>query len=234
MAAIVSLSSLTISGESLSFGANLGAFTKGFADGFVSGLAVKVGLGLVAATFGAPVATGIGIAALAYGLYNTDFGALRTSITNIGSGNGTPADFEAAGELASMLVGVGKGRGGGKNPAPTSPKVGKSGPKVPDSAVVCRGGSCTAERFAKGSGVTVDKSGKLQGVSVNQGATLKDAAQGIPHKKVGVTTAGDVRAAGGDVVSSPATGNPRHCTMCGVTPQKAEQLFTPTVRNPNK
>ncbi|MEM6274497.1 MAG: hypothetical protein AAF735_04575, partial [Myxococcota bacterium] len=94
-----------------------------------SGLAVKVGLGLVAATFGAPVATGIGIAALAYGLYNTDFGALRTSITNIGSGNGTPADFEAAGELASMLVGVGKGRGGGKNPAPTSPKVGNSGPK---------------------------------------------------------------------------------------------------------
>ncbi len=130
MASIVLLPGLTISGESSPFGANLGAFTKGFADGFVSGLAVKVGLGLVAATFGAPVATGIGIAALAYGLYNTDFGALRTSITNIGSGNGTPADFEAAGELASMLVGVGKGRGGGKNPAPTSPKVGNSGPKA--------------------------------------------------------------------------------------------------------
>ncbi|MEM6274500.1 MAG: hypothetical protein AAF735_04590 [Myxococcota bacterium] len=129
MAAFASLPSLTFSGESSSFGANLGAFTKGFADGFVSGLAVKVGLRLVAATFGAPVATGIGIAALAYGLYNTDFGALRTSITNIGSGNGTPADFEAAGELASMLVGVGKGRGGGKNPAPTSPKVGNRGTK---------------------------------------------------------------------------------------------------------
>ncbi|MEM6274079.1 MAG: RHS repeat-associated core domain-containing protein [Myxococcota bacterium] len=144
MAAFASLPSLTVSGEPSSFGANLGAFTKGFADGFVSGLAVKVGLGLVAATFGAPVATGIGIAALAYGLYNTDFGALRTSITNIGSGNGTPADFEAAGELASMLVGVGKGRGGGKNPAPTSPKVGNSGPRAgprPNQGIAKKHGS---------------------------------------------------------------------------------------------
>jgi hypothetical protein len=45
-----------------------------------------------------------------------------------------------------------------------------------DAALVCRGGTCNANRFANGSGVTMDASGKLQGVSVNSGtgATLEE------------------------------------------------------------
>lgn len=104
-----------------------------------------------------------------------------------------------------------------------------------DSALVCRGGACTAERFSQGSGVTVDASGQLQGVSVNSApeATLEQLTSTIPNKQVGVSTVGKIRAAGGKVIPDPRTGNPYHCTMCGVTPSQAEELFTPTVRNPS-
>ena len=101
---------------------------------------------------------------------------------------------------------------------------------------MCRGGSCTADRFASGSGVSIDDAGNLQGVSVNSapGASLEDLTAGIPHKKVGVSTVGDVRAAGGDVVPSPTPNNPTHATMGGISPEKAEELFTPTGPYPNR
>lgn len=75
---------------------------------------------------------------------------------------------------------------------------------LPDSAIVCRGGTCTADRFTSGSGVTLDSNGKLNGVSVNSAAdkTLEQLTVGIPNKQVGVTTVGDVRRAGGDVIPS--------------------------------
>jgi RHS repeat-associated protein len=38
---------------------------------------------------------------------------------------------------------------------------------LPNNAYVCRGGTCTAERFAGGSGVTINPNGTLSGVSVN-------------------------------------------------------------------
>jgi len=104
---------------------------------------------------------------------------------------------------------------------------------VPDGHLVCRGGSCTAERFTNGSGVTTDAAGKLQGASVNAAESLEAAARGIPHRKVGVTTAGDIRAAGGNVTPSPTRANPNHATMSGISADTAERLFTPTVRNPH-
>jgi hypothetical protein len=84
--------------------------------------------------------------------------------------------------------------------------------------------------------VTLDSAGKLQGVSVNSGAgkTVEQLTVGIPNKQVGVTTVGDVRRAGGDVLPSPTAGNPNHCTLCGITPQQAERLMTPTIRNPHQ
>ncbi|WP_082576521.1 RHS repeat-associated core domain-containing protein [Lysobacter sp. Root604] len=109
--------------------------------------------------------------------------------------------------------------------------------RLPDSTLVCRGGACTADRFRNGSGVTIDGNGNLQGVSVNSapGKSVAELSEGIPNGQVGVTTVGDIRKAGGDVVPSPrGARNPDHCTMCGITPEKAEELFTPTVRNPNR
>ncbi|WP_080423856.1 RHS repeat-associated core domain-containing protein [Burkholderia ubonensis] len=107
--------------------------------------------------------------------------------------------------------------------------------RLPNEAIVCRGGSCTAEKFRQGSGVTVGADGKLDGVSVNSatGRSLDELTDGIPHGKVGVTTVGNVRAAGGDVVASPTRNNPNHATLSGITAERAEALMTPTVRNPN-
>src|SRR5207302_6550357 len=108
---------------------------------------------------------------------------------------------------------------------------------------VVRGGRNLPESFAKGSGVTADPAGKLQGVSVNAGKGLsvqdltaanpRTGYPGIPHTQVGVTTAGAVRAAGGDVVPSPKKANPSHATLSGLTPQQASDLFRPTIKNPN-
>ena len=110
-----------------------------------------------------------------------------------------------------------------------------AGGGLPDDAIVCRGGSCTSDRFTKGSGVTTGDSGKLDGVSVNsaEGKSLQELTEGIPHNKVGVTTVGDVRKVGGDVVASPTRNNPNHATMSGITAKQAEELMTPTVKNPN-
>jgi len=106
---------------------------------------------------------------------------------------------------------------------------------LPDDAYVCRGGTCTATRFAKGSGVQLDSQGKLSGVSVNSalGQSVKELTKSIPNKQVGVTTVGKIRKTGGDIFPSGTLNNPYHCTLCGITPQQAEELFTPTIINPN-
>ena len=108
--------------------------------------------------------------------------------------------------------------------------------RLPDNAIVCRGGTCTADRFTNGSGVTLDANGKLNGVSVNSapGKSLEELTRSIPNGRVGVTTVGKVRAAGGDVIPSPTPNNPDHCTLCGISPKQAEELFTPTIPNPSK
>lgn len=87
-----------------------------------------------------------------------------------------------------------------------------------------------------GSGVTSDAAGKLDGVSVNSapGKSLEELTKGIPHNKVGVTTVGDVRKAGGNVTASPTKNNSNHATLSGITGKQAEKLMTPTVKNPSK
>jgi hypothetical protein len=112
---------------------------------------------------------------------------------------------------------------------------------LPDDALVVRGGQNLPHNFAQGSGVTVDAGGKIQNVSVNAAAGLSleqltgpnsaTGYPGIPHKQVGITTVGKVRALGGDVVPSPRRGNPNHATLGGLTPEQASALFRPTVKN---
>ena len=106
---------------------------------------------------------------------------------------------------------------------------------LPDDAIVCRGGACLADSFKNGSGVVVDGTGKLDEVSVNSaaGKTLDQLTEGIPHNKVGVTTVGDIRAAGGDVIPSPTKNNPHYATLSGITAKQAEALMTPTQKNPS-
>ena len=104
-----------------------------------------------------------------------------------------------------------------------------------DEALVCRGGTCTADRFAGGSGVTIDAAGRLSGVSVNSasGRTVEELTASIPNKQVGVTTVGAIRAAGGDVIPDPRPNSPFHCQLYGRTPVQAERLLTPTRQQPH-
>lgn len=93
-----------------------------------------------------------------------------------------------------------------------------------DSALVVRGGTNTADRFSGGSGVTMDEAGNVHGVSVNSapGRSLEDLTQGIRNKQVGVTTVGDIKAAGGYVKLDPTPGNPSHCLVGGCSPEQFE------------
>jgi len=105
---------------------------------------------------------------------------------------------------------------------------------LPDSTLVCRGGECGADNFANGSGITINPDGTLSGVSVQSasGVSLEELAGYLPNNQIGVSTVGDVRAVGGNVVPQPRAGNPYHAEFSGISPQIAQQLFQPTIRNP--
>ncbi len=115
---------------------------------------------------------------------------------------------------------------------------------LPDDALVVRGGQNLLENFVNGSGVTVEAEGTLQGVSVNSahGSTVEELTAPIPqsgypgilNNQVGVTTVGEVRKCGGDVVLSPTRTNPHHATLSGLTPEQASRLFRPTILNPTR
>jgi len=106
---------------------------------------------------------------------------------------------------------------------------------LPDDALVCRGGLCQAVKFERGSGVFRDPDGRLHGISVNSfaAATLDQLALAMPHQKIGCSTVGAVRLAGGTVTPSPTSRNPYHCVMSGLTAKQAQELFYPPVPNPN-
>jgi hypothetical protein len=115
---------------------------------------------------------------------------------------------------------------------------------LPPDALVVRGGQNLPENFARASGVSVEAGGVLNGVSVNSapGLSLKDLTAanpqtgypGILNNQVGVTTVGAIQACGGHVVPSPTRTNPNHATLNGLTPERASQLFRPTVINPSR
>jgi hypothetical protein len=115
---------------------------------------------------------------------------------------------------------------------------------LPADALVVRGGVNLPGNFTEGAGVEIDEDGLLQGVSVNSfpGADLKKLIAsdhkigfpGILHGQVGVTTVGKVREAAGDVAASKTKKNPYHATLSGLTPEKASELFRPTMPNPYK
>jgi hypothetical protein len=116
--------------------------------------------------------------------------------------------------------------------------------RLPDDALVVYGGRNMPENFVKGSGVVIRSDGSMDGVSVNcaPDATLDELTMpiaatdhpGIRNGQIGVTSVGKIRAAGGDVVASPSETNAKHATLIGLTPEKASELFRPTLANPAK
>ncbi|MFC4314203.1 RHS repeat domain-containing protein [Steroidobacter flavus] len=106
-------------------------------------------------------------------------------------------------------------------------RVTNRGDDLPDSTLVCRGGTCKADQFTHGSGVTKEADGTLKGVSTQSktGASVEELAQPFKNNKVGVTTVGDIRRAGGKIEPDGTPNNPNHATVEGLTAEKLEELF---------
>jgi hypothetical protein len=68
-------------------------------------------------------------------------------------------------------------------------------------------------------------------VESKPGACLAELCKNVPNNNVGVTTVGEVRAAGGDVI--PTSGrSPNHATLTGLTPEQTSTLLRPARPNP--
>lgn len=104
--------------------------------------------------------------------------------------------------------------------------------RLPDDAFVVRGGLNRPEQIDE----KLDRhpSGVV-GVSAESaaGLTVAELAVNLPHGRVGVTTVGRVRTAGGDVI--PTRGrSPNHATVTGLSAEEISQLLNPTIPNPAK
>jgi hypothetical protein len=102
--------------------------------------------------------------------------------------------------------------------------------RIPDDALVVRGGLNRPDDIRRGTGT--HPSG-VTGVSVEcaSGKTAAELATTIPHGKIGVTTVGEIRAVGGDVVRTSGR-SANHATLIGLDPEDASRLFTPVISNP--
>lgn len=101
---------------------------------------------------------------------------------------------------------------------------------ISDDALVVRGGRNRPEDIRRGTGTHPDG---VTGVSVECAVVLaiEELAAVIPHSQIGVTTVGQVRKAGGDVIRTSGR-NPHHATLTGLTPEQASNLLTPVIPNP--
>jgi hypothetical protein len=108
-----------------------------------------------------------------------------------------------------------------------------TGPTLPNSAIVVRGGINTPALVANGTGVHPTTG--LIGISVESaaGKTAAELAATLPNNQVGIATVGNVRALGGDVVPTPGK-SLNHATLTGLDAPTASQLFQPPVPNPAK
>ncbi|WP_154663955.1 hypothetical protein [Escherichia marmotae] len=108
-----------------------------------------------------------------------------------------------------------------------------------DTDLVCRGGTCLADQFTHGSGVSTNADGTLNGVSTQAkpGAPIEVLAQPYKNGTVGVTTVADIEKAGGKIIldgvfnSTNGTNGSNHATVSGITAEQAEVLFK-TEENP--
>lgn len=104
--------------------------------------------------------------------------------------------------------------------------------KIPDEAVVVRGGKNLPADIVRGTGT--HPSG-VTGVSIEcaLGVSIAGLAASIPHGLVGVTTVGEVRKAGGDVIRTTGR-SPYHATLTGLTAEQVSGLLTPTIPDPTR
>lgn len=104
--------------------------------------------------------------------------------------------------------------------------------RIPDDALVIRGGKNQTQDIQRGTG---RHPAGVIGVSVEcaENVPATELAQTIPHRQVGMTTVAEVRKAGGDVVRTTGR-SPYHATLTGLTPEQVSELLTPTFPNPGR
>ena len=75
----------------------------------------------------------------------------------------------------------------------------------------------------------------VTGISVESavGLSVAERAAAIPHGRIAITTVGEVRQAGGDVIQTSGR-SPCHATLTGLTAEHISFLLIPTIRNPAK
>jgi hypothetical protein len=102
--------------------------------------------------------------------------------------------------------------------------------RIPDEALVIRGGRNRPDDIRRGTGT--HPSGTT-GISVEcaLGASIEELAAAIPHGRLGCTTVGEIRQAGGDVIRTTGR-SPNHATLIGLTPEQISTLLTPTIPKP--
>lgn len=73
----------------------------------------------------------------------------------------------------------------------------------------------------------------IRGVSVEsaEDVTIAELSRAIPHRQIGVTTVGEIRKIGGDVVRTSGR-SPYHATLIDLSPEAVSELLTPTILNP--
>jgi hypothetical protein len=104
--------------------------------------------------------------------------------------------------------------------------------RIPDEALVIRGGHNLPDDIRRGTGT--HPSG-ITGISVEcaLGSSVEELAAVIPHGKLGCTTVGEIRQAGGDVIRTSGK-SPNHATLVGLTPEQISSLLTPTIPKPRQ
>jgi hypothetical protein len=102
---------------------------------------------------------------------------------------------------------------------------------IPNEALVVRGGHNHPEDIQRAIGT--HPSG-ITGISVEcaVGLFIAELALPIPHEQVGVTTVGQVRSEGGDVIRTNGR-SLNHATLTGLTPEKTSLRLTLTIANPS-
>jgi hypothetical protein len=103
---------------------------------------------------------------------------------------------------------------------------------IPDEAIVVRGGRNRPEDIQRGTGTHPRG---VTGISVECGVGLpvEELAATIPHGQVGITTVGEIRQVGGDVIRTSGR-SPNHATLTGLTPEQISKLLTPAISNPSR
>jgi RHS repeat-associated protein len=104
---------------------------------------------------------------------------------------------------------------------------------IPDSALVVRGGGAANQTAAKiNAAIGPSRTPGVEGFSAqcNGGTCVADLGRFLRNRELGVTTVGDIRRVGGDVIATPGFGH--HVTVTGVSGEAVSPLLR-IVTNPN-